>query len=178
MIAMLGPRIVIIGNSGSGKSTLARSLAARAGGDVIDLDHVHWLNKVGSMRDEGQAKAIVAGFAATPRWTIEGVYGWLAEVALPFATSLIWLDMPWNVCRDSLALRGPWRGATAEEHAAFLGWAEDYWGRTTPSSFTGHLALFTTFAGFKRRLGSRSEVAEFIGTNGELPPGANAAAVE
>jgi len=87
VIAMLGPRIVIIGNSGSGKSTLARSLAARAGGDVIDLDHVHWLGRVGSMRDEGQAKAIVAGFAATLRRTIESVYGWLAEVALPFATS-------------------------------------------------------------------------------------------
>jgi hypothetical protein len=29
---------------------------------------------------------------------IEGVYGWLAVAALPFASSLIWLDLPWTEC--------------------------------------------------------------------------------
>jgi len=32
-----------------------------------------------------------------PLWIIEGVYGWLAEVALPRATALIWLDLPWSL---------------------------------------------------------------------------------
>jgi adenylate kinase family enzyme len=162
MITTLGPRIVVIGNSGSGKSTLAKSLEARLGGDLIDLDSVHWLDKVGLKRDEMQAKQIVAGLAAQPRWIIEGVFGWLAEVALPSATSLIWLDMPWSICRENLAMRGPWRGATADEHADFLAWAEDYWRRTTSSSFTGHLALFENFHGTRQRFTCRSGIADFI----------------
>ena len=52
----LGPRVVIIGNSGSGKSTLARQLESRVGGERTDLDHIHWLDRVGVKRDEGQAK--------------------------------------------------------------------------------------------------------------------------
>jgi adenylate kinase family enzyme len=149
---------VIIGNSGSGKSTLAKLLETRIGGESIDLDRVHWLDRVGSKRDEGQAKEMVAAFAAKPRWVIEGVFGWLAEVALPSATSLIWLDLPWAACRKNLASRGPWRDATDSEHMAFLAWAEAYWDRQTPSSFTGHLTLFQGFGGAKLRLRSRAEI--------------------
>jgi adenylate kinase family enzyme len=162
MPMILGPRVVIIGNSGSGKSTLARELAESTATPAIDLDHVHWQDKVGLKRDEDQAKAMAAAIADKPSWIIEGVYGWLAEVALPCAVSLIWLDMPWSVCSESLARRGPWRGATANEHAAFLAWAEAYWQRKTSSSFSGHLALFESFEGFKLRLTSRSDVAELI----------------
>jgi adenylate kinase family enzyme len=163
VITRLGPRIVIIGNSGSGKTTLAKLLAARAGAssDCVDLDRVHWQLRVGSKRDEGEARAIVAAGAAKPHWIIEGVFGWLAEVALPSATSLIWLDMPWSVCRENLERRGPWPGATADEHADFLAWAENYWQRATPSSHSGHLALYENFRGFKRRPRAQSEIAEF-----------------
>jgi hypothetical protein len=63
---------------------------------------------------------MVAALAATPRWIIEGVYGWLAAVALPRAAALVWLDLPWTACRDGLAARGRWDGATDEEHAALL----------------------------------------------------------
>jgi adenylate kinase family enzyme len=162
VITTLGPRIVIIGNSGSGKSTLSKALAARVGGEVIDLDRVHWQDKVGVKRGETEAKAMVAGIAAKPRWIIEGVFGWLADVALPSATSLIWLDMPWNVCRENLARRGPWPGASADEHADFLVWAKDYWRRSTPSSFSGHLALFETFSGTRHRFTTRSAIAEVM----------------
>jgi hypothetical protein len=161
-LTRLGPRLVIIGNSGSGKSTLARLLESRVGGERTDLDHIHWLDKVGTKRDEGEAKELVAVVAAQPNWIIEGVYGWLAEAALPRATALVWLDMSPEVCRDSLALRGPWPDATAEEHAGFLAWAEAYWLRKTSSSFGGHLALFDGFGGFKRRLTSRAAVARFV----------------
>ena len=157
-----GPRIVIIGNSGSGKSTLARSLESRIGGQHIDLDLVHWLNKVGVKRDEAEAKAMVAALAEKPRWIIEGVYGWLAEAALPRATSLVWLDLPWSVCREGLASRGPTTGATAEEHSALLAWAEAYWQRRTPSSYEGHLALFDGFAAKKLRLLGRADVNSLL----------------
>lgn len=160
-----GPRVVIIGASGSGKSTLAQTLGARPGVEVVGLDRIHWLDKVGSKRNEGEAKAIVAALAAEPSWIIEGVFGWLAEVALPRASSLIWLDLPWSVCRDGLAARGPWPGATADEHANFFAWAEDYWQRETPSSFKGHLALFEEFAGVKYRLTSRAAIDAFVASS-------------
>jgi adenylate kinase family enzyme len=154
----LGSRVVIIGNSGSGKSTLAEALARRIGAPAIDLDPIHWQDKVGVKRDETLATGMVVELAGKPRWIIEGVYGWLAAAALPFATSLIWLDLPWTLCSEGLSRRGPWKDASAGEHEAFLQWAEAYWQRQTPTSFSGHLALFENFAGPKLRLRSREEI--------------------
>jgi adenylate kinase family enzyme len=167
---MLGPRVVIIGNSGSGKSTLARKLESRVGGERTNLDHIHWLDKVGVKRDEEEARERVAALAAKPSWIIEGVYGWLAEAAFARATMLIWLDMSPQVCRDSLAVRGPWRGATAEQHADFLVWAEDYWQRTTSTSFAGHQALFVQFPNAKIRFGDRAAVDDFVANLGGTGP--------
>lgn len=159
---LLGSRIVIIGNSGSGKTTLARELARAESLPVTDLDRVHWQDEVTVKRDEQIAAAMVAELAAEPRWIIEGVYGWLAAVALPFASALIWLDMPWDICHDGLSKRGAWKGASTTAHAAFLDWAEAYWQRTTSTSFAGHQSLFDGFPRLKVRLGSRAELANFL----------------
>jgi adenylate kinase family enzyme len=158
----LGGRVVIIGNSGSGKSTLAQELAQHIGAPSIDLDRFHWQDQVGVKREESLATAMVVEVASSPRWIVEGVYGWLAAAALPFATSLIWLDLPWTACSEGLSSRGPWKGATADEHEAFVQWAEAYWQRTTSTSFAGHLALFEKFTGPKQRLQSRSEIDRLL----------------
>jgi adenylate kinase family enzyme len=155
---------VIVGNSGSGKSTLAQELARRIDAPAIDLDPIHWQDRVGNQRDEKLATDMVIEAAAKPRWIIEGVYGWLAAAALPFADSLIWLDLPWEVCREGLSRRGPWKEATPDEYAAFLQWAGDYWRRTTPTSFAGHLALFENFSGPKARPQSRPEIDALLAT--------------
>jgi adenylate kinase family enzyme len=158
----LGSRVVIIGNSGSGKSTLAKALARPIGAPAFDLDPIHWQDKVGVKRDETLATGMVVEIAGRPQWIIEGVYGWLAAAALPFATSLCWLDLPWIVCSESLSRRGPWKGASAAEHEAFLQWAEAYWQRRTSTSFSGHLALFENFVGPKIRFEQRSEIDAFL----------------
>lgn len=162
---ILGERVVIIGNSGSGKSTLAQELARRIGAPAINLDPIHWQDNVGAKRDENLATDMVVEVAGKPRWIIEGVYGWLAAAALPFATSLVWLDLPWILCSEGLSRRGPWKGATAAEHEGFLQWAEAYWERATPSSFSGHLALYEDFAGPKWRLQSRPEIDALLATS-------------
>jgi adenylate kinase family enzyme len=156
-ITILGPRVVIIGNSGSGKSTLARSIGRRTGAPDFDLDDFHWRDSYGLKQDEAVARKLVTDAAAAPAWIIEGVFGWLAEMALPRASALIWLDVPWSVCRDGLSARGS-RGATAADHAALLEWAEAYWDRKTSSSRAGHLALFENFRAARLRLRSRSEI--------------------
>ena len=159
----LGSRIVIIGNSGSGKSTLAQRIADRSGLPALDLDLIHWEGEgYGRKRDEGVARALAAEAAGGRRWIIEGVYGWLASAALPRAESLIWLDLPWSECREGLLGRGMRRGARDDDFAALLAWAEDYWNRTTSSSFTGHRHLFEAFEPLKYRLCNRAEVFEFL----------------
>ena len=168
-----GPRIVIIGNSGSGKSTLARAIASAEDIVAHDLDPIHWQDAVGVIkRDEAEAKQAVKTLAAEPRWVIEGVYGWLAAAALPRATELIWLDLPWSVCSEGLASRGPWTNSTPEAYADFLKWAEAYWARETSTSYRGHLAMFETFSGRKHRFATRDDTAGLFDRAGQLARGA------
>jgi adenylate kinase family enzyme len=136
----------VIGNSGSGKSRLAEGLGALIGAPVFDLDLIRWNdNGFGAKQDEDVAVQKVANLAATERWVIEGVYGWLAEVALPRATALIWLDIPWEVCREGLLARGQRRGRTEADFSELLNWAEAYWDRHAPTSFQAHQRLFEDF---------------------------------
>jgi adenylate kinase family enzyme len=107
----LKQRTVIVGNSGAGKSTLAEKLAHIVNVPAIDLDQLQWEEGgYRCKRNEQLAKCLVRDVATKPHWIIEGVFGWMAEVALPRVTALIWLDIPWNVCRESLVQRGllPW----------------------------------------------------------------------
>jgi adenylate kinase family enzyme len=171
MLKPFKQRAVIIGNSGSGKSTLAERLAALAGVPVIDLDLLHWEeNGYAARREENAARQLVQAAAAQPRWVIEGVYGWLAEVAIPKATAMIWLDVPWGVCRESLLARGQRRGGTEADFAKLMTWAEAYWERQTPSSFAGHLRLFESFPGAKRRFHRRQETQLFLAGLRAGPP--------
>src|SRR5262249_15638119 len=138
MLEALKLRTLVIGNSGSGKSRLAEGLGALIHAPVFDLDLIHWKdNGFGAKQDEDAARQKVANLAATEHWVIEGVYGWLAGVAGSRATALIWLDLPWEVCRDGLLARGQRRGGTEAAFSELLKWAEAYWDRQTPTSFEG-----------------------------------------
>lgn len=163
MLGHLTERTVIIGNSGSGKSTLAEAIANLAHIPAIDLDVLHWEeNGYGSKRNEAVARKMVLDISDQPRWVIEGVFGWLAEVALPKATALIWLDLPWGLCRAGLLARGLRRGATTQDAAELIKWAEAYWTRQTPSSFAGHSKMFNDFSGVKLRLQSRKQIDQLL----------------
>jgi adenylate kinase family enzyme len=156
-------RLMIIGNGGSGKSTLAERVGAALLLPNHDLDHLHW-HTDGRKRGEAEAMALVADVAAGPAWIIEGVYGWLAEVALVRATALVWLDLPWAECQEGLLRRGLRRGMTPSDQDALLAWARAYWTRTSPSSFTGHERLYNAFGGYKWHLRSRAELLAFSPT--------------
>ncbi|MCK1491045.1 adenylate kinase [Bradyrhizobium sp. 180] len=159
----LTKRTLVIGNSGSGKSTVAQALADLAHIPAIDLDLVHWEEGgYGRERNEDVARKMVLDISGQPRWIIEGAFGWLAEVALPKATALIWLDFPWNACRAGLLARGLRLGATSHDGAELMKWAEAYWSRQTSSSFAGHSKMFNDFSGTKLRLESREQVDQLL----------------
>jgi adenylate kinase family enzyme len=165
MLEPLAERTVIIGNSGSGKSTLAEAVASLVHIPVIDLDLLHWEeNGYGVKRNEDVARKMALDVSNQPRWVIEGAFGWLAEVALPKATALIWLDFPWSLCRAGLLARGLRRGATSRDAAELMKWAEAYWSRQTSSSFAGHSKMFSDFSDTKLRLESREQVVELLGS--------------
>jgi hypothetical protein len=101
-------------------------------------------------------------------WIVEGVFGELAELFLPRAQTLIYLDMDWATCQSALKLRGPESSrqmdpVKAEENfSKLLLWAEQYWTRTNLCSHAGHLRLFSDFTGHKLKFTGRDEVDGFI----------------
>ena len=158
-MATLPDRSLIIGNSGSGKTTLARAVSDHLQFPLISLDHIHWEEGgFARRRDEQVARRLTREAAGADRWVMEGVYGWLADEAMPRVQSLLWLDLSWAECRAGLLERKSGQPFDAE----MMLWAEQYWTRDTSSSFAGHQRIYDGFAGDKLRFRSRDEVAAFI----------------
>ncbi len=112
-------------------------------------------------RDKQQAADLVAAAAQGDRWIIEGVYGWLAQIALPRASALLWLDLPDAECLAGLRQRGIQGGGSAADFEALLVWAAGYRHRTNSNSYLAHEKIFADFAGGKLRLTSRDAVSAF-----------------
>ncbi len=160
----MSKRILIIGNSGAGKSVLGHKLVDLLTLPLIDLDRLHWQDTgYARKREPDVARQMVAAAAAGEAWIIEGVYGWLADVALPRTTDLVWLDLPWGVCREGLTARKASTSQPVEDRRELLAWAEAYWDRDTSSSFAGHGRIFEDFTGRKFRIKSREETDALVG---------------
>ena len=162
-------RTVIIGNSGSGKSYLAKSLSTIYSTPIIHLDQLFWLpGGFNEKRPKDEIKSEIERKRNETSWIIEGVFGELAEMFLSRAQLLIFLDMDWSVCREGLLVRGSESSkqldaAKSEENfKELLLWAGQYWTRTNLCSHSGHLRLFSNFAGHKFRFTCRAEVDDFL----------------
>lgn len=158
-------RTLIIGNAGSGKTWLAGQLAALSGLPVIHLDELRWTpGQYGKARDNQLVMDEVAKAAGAEAWLMEGVFGWLAKVAIGRATQLIWLDLPEDECLANVRARGIQGGGSQADFEALLTWVSEYRLRTNSSCFAAHLQLYEAFAGAKARLTGRSEMAGYVVT--------------
>ena len=162
-------RISIIGNSGSGKSYMAESLSAICSVPVIHLDEIFWMpGGFNEKRSKDEINNEIERKRKDSSWIVEGVFAELAELFLPQAQSLIFLDMDWTTCGNGLMARGSesskqLEAAKAEENfGKLLLWAEQYWARTNSCSHSGHLQLFSNFVGQKFKFTRRAEVNEFL----------------
>lgn len=163
-------RVVIIGNSGSGKTFLAREISKVRALPVIHLDEIFWFpGGFDRKRPDDEVDAMIRSNTGRDEWIAEGVFGDLAGKFLPGASHLIWLDLPWDVCRAGLLERGSESSRQldplqAEENfRKLLQWASAYQDRTGGCSHAGHLKIYEDFSGAKTRITRRDEIDGMIG---------------
>jgi len=166
-------RVVIIGNSGSGKSTLAKELGARRALPIVHLDKLFWADgSYSEKRPTDVVRAEIDRRKAESEWIMEGVFGELAERLLDRADYLIWLNLPWSICRSGLEMRGTSRNDDSGKvlFAALIVWAENYWTRTDLRSAVGHGQIFSGFPGEKAQITQRDQLKPLLeNIRGKLP---------
>lgn len=162
-------RTVVIGNSGSGKSWLAKRLGERTSTQTIHLDEIFWLpGGFNEKRSPSEVQNLVDSKKVETDWIVEGVFGDLASQFLSSAQNLIWLDFPWNVCKQRLEGRGSeskahmGRVQSEQGFRELIRWAEGYYFRSGSCSRTTHLGLFESFTGERILLATEVQVQEFL----------------
>ncbi|WJH40751.1 AAA family ATPase [Aliirhizobium terrae] len=156
-------RVVIMGNGGSGKTWLAKRLAPCLGVHPIHMDLVYWQpGRFGVARDKTVVAEEIRQLSYKDEWLMEGVYGWLINVLLPRATSLIFLDLPEEECIANVRARGKQGGETQEGFDELIDWVSKYRERRNNwNSFQTHVRMFDEFANEKVRLKSRTQITDY-----------------
>ena len=157
-------RIMIMGNGGSGKTWLSKRLAPCLVRNPVHLDDIYWQpGRYGAVRDKATVIEEIRRLSREHEWLVEGVYGWLVNVILPRATTLVFLDLPEDECIANIRARGKQRGESDESFAELLDWVSKYRERKNNwNSFESHLRMFEEFPNEKVRLKGRTEVFEYL----------------
>lgn len=97
-------RVAIIGCGGSGKSRLARQVGEALGVTPVHLDGMyydeHW-----QPLPQDQFAALQRELVTAPRWVIDGNYASTLPIRLEAADTVIFLDLPAQVCLLGIAQR-------------------------------------------------------------------------
>lgn len=161
-------KILITGNSGSGKTWLAKRIAPQES-TIIHLDTIFW--KPGGFdekRERFEIEELIAQSLQNKLWVAEGVFGDIVNRYVPEASELIWLDMPWELCRKRLEQRGSEskkhmsRIQSTEGLKKLIEWAQQYYTRTNLRSKLGHQQIFESFKGVKQHFKSEEETNNYI----------------
>jgi adenylate kinase family enzyme len=153
-------RTLIFGNSGSGKSTLASQIHQQDNVPHFDLDTVAWQSGLPPIRNPLPLSIeLINKFISTQdNWVIEGCYSDLLTELLPFATLIIYLDLPNKVCIENAKNRAwePHKYSSKQQQDAnlkmLIAWIKEYDSRNDNFSRQSHLELYNAFNGEKFRL--------------------------
>ena len=151
-------RILIFGNSGSGKSALAKELCAAESLDHLDLDNLAWKACSPPERKPiNESAAEISKFIDLyEEWVIEGCYTDLLEIAEPFSTELIFMNLPIDMCVENAKIR-PWephkyesKEAQDSNLAMLIEWISQYSERADTFSLSAHTTFYEQYSGKKR----------------------------
>ena len=151
-------KVLIFGNSGSGKSTLAQKLCRTDRLSHLDLDTLAWQPTQPPERQPlaQSAREIMAFIDSHEAWVIEGCYTDLLKVAAPFATEIIYMNLPVSACIANAKNR-PWephkyasKAAQDKNLSMLIAWMGDYTKRNDTFSAAAHQAFYQEFSGSKR----------------------------
>ena len=166
---MEGERILIIGNSGSGKTWLGTPLSQKMNIPLHHMDTLRW--DKGGYKIRRSAADIYKDLDAIQKqdqWILEGVFGKMIERCLPFSTLLIWLNLPWEDCKQNLLSRGPqfedFLNSNEKEKALnkLIEWASEHESRTDTNSWGFFNDLYKDFKYEKTCFRSREDIMVFL----------------
>lgn len=157
-------RVLIMGNSGSGKSWLASRISEFNNLPVTDLDTLNWEQEgYGRAREKSDVLNDVLAIVGKERWIIEGVYGWIADKIVLYASHVIWLTPDPAECVENIKARGIRNNGSIEDFTALLEWASSYEKRTGSSSYGGHFSVFSKVSPESQiRLTRREDILNFL----------------
>ncbi len=114
MNAIAYKKLVVVGTTGSGKSTLAERLAAKLGGDFVELDALNWGPNWTPAGDE-LLRSRVDNATLSECWVVAGNYSKTRPITWPRAEAIIWLDYSFPLIFWRLTVRTFRRALTGEE---------------------------------------------------------------
>lgn len=154
--------ILVFGNSGSGKSTLAKKLCVSEGLAHLDLDALAWKPTMPPERKplKESEVALLEFVHANSQWVIEGCYTDLLEIALPFASQLVYMNLSVESCIENAKNR-PWephkyasKEAQDSNLQMLIEWISQYPVREDTFSQAAHQKLYVDYGGDKRMIES------------------------
>jgi len=159
-------RIILLGNAGAGKTTLARRLMGGQPIPHLSLDDIAWAEGTQRKPFEESVQALRKFLDEHEHWILEGCYGDLVEVALPFCEELLFLNPGVETCVEH-CLKRPWEpekfpteAAQKTMMAALVAWVRDYETRCDEYGLRRHQQIFQGFSGRKREYTSVHEYAD------------------
>ena len=159
-------KLILLGNAGAGKSTMARRLMGNGSIPRLSLDEIAWDPGPTRKPLPESVRLLHEFMQANDEWIIEGCYGELIEVALPYCTELRFLNPGVEVC-VAHCHRRPWepeKFSSPEDQKAMLdqliAWVKEYETRDDEYGLKRHRQIFAGFAGRKREYTSISSYSE------------------
>jgi len=163
-------RILLFGNSGSGESTLVKTLCAVHGLAHLDLDTLAWQPKTPPERQPlAESKKHMQSFLkAHNDWVIEGCYTDLLELAAPYSSKIIFMNLPVDLCMSNAKMR-PWEPHKYSSKVAqdanlnmLIKWISMYTERDDAFSETAHSRFYKQYSGHKIRVTNNQRTPQLI----------------
>jgi len=116
--------VVVVGATGSGKSTFAQRLAARLGGEYVELDALFWEPNWTEAAPEVFRQRVERATGGI-RWVVAGNYRRARDLVWPRADTIVWLDFSLPLVLRRLTVRTVRRAVTRQ--VLWNGNREDFW---------------------------------------------------